>query len=102
MIFRKHSDKISAKQSDYFNNKWIDITEGTKIKEDNKYNNKAVVRSYKQKSFKASDMLRQATDKTTKEVKYFDLTYFKEVDGVSINTISGPSDEILLVAKRHF
>ena len=53
-----------------------------KIKEDNKNENKAVVKNYKQESIKASDMLIQATDKTAKEVKYFDLTYFKEVDGV--------------------
>ena len=101
-FLEKHSDKLSVKQSDYINNKWIDIAEGTKILEDNKYNNKAVVRNYKQESFKASDMLIQATDKTTKEVKYFDLTYFKEVDGVSINTISESTDEILLVAKKYF
>ena len=68
--------------------------------EDKKFNNKAVVRNYKQKSFKASDMLIQATDKTTKEVKYFDLIRFKEVDGGSINTISESTDEI--VAKKYF
>ena len=45
-----------------------------KIIEDNKYNNKAVVRNYKQESFKASNMLIQATDKNTKEVKYFDIS----------------------------
>ena len=60
------------------------------------------MRNYKQESFKASDVLIQATDKTTKEVKYFDLTYFKEVDGISINTVSESNDEILLVAKKYF
>ena len=62
--------------------------EGTKINKDNKYDNKPVVRNYKQESSKVSYLLIQATDKTTKEAKYFDLAYFKEVDGISINTIS--------------
>ena len=47
-------------------------------------------------------MLIQATDKTTKEVKYFDSTYFKEVDGVSTNTISESIEKTLLIAKKYF
>ena len=101
-FLEKHSDKISIEESEYINNKWIDIAEGTKIIEDNKYNNKAVVRNYTQKKFYDSDLLIQATDKSTKEVKYFDLTYFREVDDVSIDTISESTDEILLVAKKYF
>ena len=60
------------------------------------------MRIYKQELFKASDMLIQATDKTTKEVKYFDFTYFKEVERTSINTILESSNEILLVVKKYF
>ena len=41
------SYKLSVKQSDYINSKWIDIADGNKIIEDNKYNNTAVVRNYK-------------------------------------------------------
>ena len=38
-FLEKHADKLLVEQSDYINNKWIDIAEGTKILEDNKYNN---------------------------------------------------------------
>ena len=60
------------------------------------------MRNYKQKSFKASDMLIQATGETSKKMKYFDLINFKEVNNVSRNDISESTDEILLVATKYF
>ena len=71
-FLENHSDKLLVKQSDYIYSNWVDIAEGTQIEEENKYINKAFMKIYKQESFKASNILIQATDKTTKKVKYFD------------------------------
>ena len=46
IFLENHVEKLSAKQSDYINNKWIVIADGTTIIENNKYDNKAVVRNY--------------------------------------------------------
>ena len=100
----KHANVSFVKQTNYINNKWLDVVDRIKIKKNIIHNHQAVLLCDKQQCFEpyVCTPHTRAAHKETNDVKYFDMTYNYENKSMNDENPTITTSEMIVIMKKWF
>ena len=102
-FLQKHEEVSVVDKDNYINNKWMDIADGVEIPEDKEYDHEAVFLIESAFDVTKCPAYIKATNKKSKNVTFYDVTYYVIVDvpEIKLNYIKNTTPAMTLLMKKY-